>query len=139
MIFGINKDSRMNWYYYLNYSVFKFYERKSDSMPALFSFLVAVSLISLNVFSVVGIIQFFLPGLSLINKINMVALYGAISLFTYLALYRGNHYKKVFQTFDQNRETYKNWDKSVLFCIIITVVLLLSVLVIADLRNHGRL
>lgn len=145
MIFGTNsKDYYMllTWYYYLNYRIYMYYERKRDSIPGFFSFSATVVLVSLNIFSAVGLCGFLSTYInSLIfsmSKYSILVLYLLIGLFNYFTLYRGNHYKEVFSGFERASEKYKDWEKTVPIYIISSIVLLLIVLAIADYRHDGH-
>lgn len=133
----------MAWYYYLNYRIYSFYRRKRESIPAFFSFSATMVLLSMNIFSVVGTLGFFLrPIHDLIfslTKYSAIYLYLAIGLFNYLILYRNKYYEEVFDDFDKHGEKYKVWNLSVKLYIILSVVALLGMLVFADLRNHGKI
>lgn len=142
MIFGINL-SPMTWFFYLNYKVFNFYRRKRDSMPALFSFLATMVLVSFNIFSILGISGLFINSVhSFIlgsGKFSILILYAFIGIFNYVALYRGARYEEVFAFFDKNEVRYKKWNLSVTLYILGSIVAMLAMLVLADLVNHGHL
>jgi Ca2+/Na+ antiporter len=133
----------MTWYFYLNYRIYKFYERKRDSTPAFFSFSATMVLVSLNIFSIIGATGFFInPVHDLIlkaTKYSILILYAAIGLFNYLTLYKNKYYEEVFDDFDKQGENYKGWNLSVKLYIILSIVFLLGTLALADLRNHGRI
>lgn len=132
----------MTWYFYLNYRIYKFYERKRDSIPGFFSFSATMVLLSLNIFSILGILGFafnevydFIISLT---KYSMLGLFFLIGLFNYLILYRGKYYEEVFTDFDKYEDRYRSWKKSVPIYIISSIVLLLVVLAIADYRHDGH-
>jgi len=104
----------MTWYYYLNYRIYKFYQRKREDMPALYSFLGSALLLYLNVFSILSIVSFF-NSLILLNKLNALILLIVFAAFNYLVLYRRKHYMDVFDDFDKASDTYKSWNNSVPF------------------------
>ena len=128
----------MTWYFYLNYRIYKFYQRKREDMPALYSFLGSVLLLYLNVFSILAIVSFFNP-LFLLNKLNMLILLIVFAAFNYLVLYRRKYYIEVFDDFDNASDKYKSWNNSVPFYIIGSIILLIVVLLIADYRHDGHL
>ncbi len=143
MIFGIGESIKvMTWYHYLNYRIYSYYRRK-DTMPVFFAFLVTTTLVTLNIFSVGGLGGFLFESLHRfilsLSKYWMLGLYTLIALINYIVLYRANYYENVFASIDRNRDNYRRWDKSITVYIIISVLLLLCVLVMADLRNHGRI
>lgn len=132
----------MTWYFYLNYKIYKFYERKRDSIPGFFSFSATVVLVSLNIFSIIGILGFlnnelyyFMISLS---KYSVVILFSLVGLLNYLVLYRGDHFKEVFYYFDKESEKFKYWNKSIIIYILSSILLFLIVLAIADYRFDGR-
>jgi hypothetical protein len=129
----------MNWYYYLNFRIYKFYEKK-DNIPGFYSFLVTSTLMCLNVISIIAIIGFELASFrQFMKKQNALLLFIFMGGLNYFLLYKGNYYKDVFNEFDLHSSRYKNWTLGVKLYLIISICLLLSVLIIADLRNHGRL
>lgn len=128
----------MTWYYYLNYRIFKFYERKRNSMPAWFSFLASTTLTSINFISLIGIAGFMYPFLNNINKIHALILMAICALLNYLVLYRGKYYVEVFDDFEKYESRYNSWEKSVPIYIISSIVLFFIVLAIADYRHDGH-
>jgi len=129
----------MNWYYYLNFRIYKFYEKK-DNIPGFYSFLVTSTLMCLNVISIIAIIGFELASFrQFMKKGNALLLFIFMGGLNYFLLYKGNYYKDVFNEFDLHSSRYKNWALGVKLYLIISICLLLSVLVIADLLNHGSL
>ncbi len=129
----------MNWYYYLNFRIYRFY-KKRDNIPGFYSFLVTSSLMCLNVISIIAIIGFEWGSLRrFMNKENALLLFLFAGGVNYFLLYNGNRYRDVFDEFDLHSSRYKNWTLGVKLYLIISICLLLGVLVIADLRNHVRL
>jgi len=106
-------------------------------MPLLFSFLGTVLSICLNVFSIFGILGFFYPLASYINKINVLILIVFVSGFNYFTLYKNKQFEEIFDDFDKNRDLYKKWDISIVSFIVFTILLFLSVLIVADMKNHS--
>jgi len=129
----------MIWYYYINYSIYKFYKKRKDSMPVLFSFLGTLLLVFMNIFSVLSIIDLFSPFLLQINKYFVLLLMFIIALFNYLILYKGNYYIDVFDDFDNSNDKYKSWNKYVSIYIIGSVAFMLVVLGIENYRHNGHL
>lgn len=129
----------MIWYYYLNYRIYKFYQRKRDSMPVLFSFLGSILLLFMNVFSFLLIVDFFKPFLFLVNKYYVFVLMLVLAVINYFVLYRGEHYLIVFDNFDNSSDKYKSWNKYVLLYTIGSILIMLIVLGIADYRHDGHL
>jgi hypothetical protein len=112
-------------------------------MPQLFSFLGTMVLASFNVFSILGTSGFFISSVhDLIfkaSKYSILILYAVIGSFNYLSLYRNKYYEEVFNDFDKHGEKYKGWNFSVKLYIILSIAFMLGTLVMADLRNHGRI
>ncbi len=129
----------MTWYYYLNYRIYKYYQKKRDSMPVLFSYLGTVLLLFMNIFSVFGLIGFYYPLKAYINKLHVLVLMLLLVAFNYLVLYRGKYYTEVFDRFDNESERYKSWNKFVPIYIIASVLFMLVILGIADYQHDGRL
>lgn len=128
----------MTWYFYLNYRIYRFYERKRDSMPAWFSFLATTLLVFINIFIVLAIVNFFMPFFQLGNKYYTIIVMAFLALLNYLILYRGKYYEEVFGDFEKYESRYESWKKSVPIYIISSIVLLLVVLAIADYRHDGH-
>ena len=129
----------MTWYYYLNYRIYKYYQKKRDRMPVLFSYLGTVLLLFMNIFSVFGLIGFYYPLKAHINKLHVLVLMLLLVAFNYLVLYRGKYYTEVFDRFDNESERYKSWNKFVPIYIIASVLFMLVILGIADYQHDGRL
>lgn len=129
----------MTWYYYLNYRIYKFYQKKRDSMPVLFSFLGSVLLVYMNTFSVFGLIGFYYPSTEYTNKLYVLMVMLILAVFNYFTLYKGKRYIDVFDDFDKEIDKYKSWNKSVPIYIISSILLMLVVLLIADYRHDGHL
>ena len=129
----------MIWYYYLNYRIYKFYQKKKDSMPVLYSFLGTLLLLFMNIFSILLIVDFFKSFLSLGNKYCILVPMLILSVFNYFVLYQGGNYKSIFESFDSSKDKYRSWNKYVIIYIIGTVILMLIVLGIADYRHNGHL
>ena len=128
----------MNWYYFLNYRIYKFYLRKKESMPAFFSFMATITLLNLNFLSVFGLLSFFYPSMKSINKFYALIFMVILGVINYLVLYRRKYYIEVFDDFDREREDYKKWDKSVTIYIIASILFVLITLAIADYRHDGH-
>ena len=128
----------MRWYFYLNYRIYKFYDRKGEMMPAYFSFLATTALMFINIFILLAAVNFFIPFFKLGNKYYTIALMVVLAFLNYLILYRGKYYEEVFSDFDRAQEKYKSWKKSVPIYIISSILLLLVVLAIADYRHDGH-
>ena len=131
------------WYFYLNYRIYKFYDKRRDSIPGFFSFSATMVLVSLNIFSIIGILGFIFNGvydfIIFLTKYSILVLFVLIGLLNYLILYRNKHYEEVFSAFDRMSDRYEGWKKSVPIYIIGSIVLLLVVLAIADYRYDGHL
>ncbi len=93
----------------------------------------------MNIFSILLIIDFFKPLLLFGKKYYVLILMVVLAVFNYFALYRREHYMKVFDKFDNASDKYKSWNKYVPFYIIGSIVLMLIVLGIADYRHDGHL
>ena len=129
----------MIWYYYLNYRIYKFYQKKEDSMPILFSFLGTLLLLFMNLFSILLIVDFFKSFLSLGNKYCVLVPMLVLATFNYVVLYKGGNYISIFEGFDNSSDKYKSWNRYVLIYIIGSVSLMLIVLGIAGYRHNGHL
>jgi hypothetical protein len=133
----------MTWYFYLNYRIYKFYQRKNESIPAFFSFSATAVLLGFNIFSLIGLSGFVFSAVHnfifSLNKYSVLVLFAIVGLFNYFTLYRNKFYEEVFDDFYKHEEKYEAWNLSILVYLALSVVLLLCTLVIADLRNHGRL
>lgn len=126
----------MNWYYYLNYRIYKFYQRKKEDMPAFFSFWACTVLLTINISTILIIVNFFKPLSYFDSKYNALPLMFLLALLNYLLLYRKKKHVDIFHHFDRNRELYRKWDLSVTLYIVGTIVFMLVILIIADIRNH---
>lgn len=128
----------MMWYNYLAYFIYKFY-RKRDNLPVFFSFLVTTMLVSVNIESFAGAVHLLYPYLNYDSKYYALILIFIIALGNYFVLYRNKRYEIIFDNFDKNSEEYDKWKFSVKLYIVLTITFLLFTLVIADLKNHGKL
>ena len=134
----------MNFFYYLNYVIFRFYRRNGEADMAEYdSFLVVVLLFCLNAISflfvikilyVNGILCFKLP----LNKFVGFCLITFFSLTVYLLLYRRGHWRDVFRNFDdhQGDHLYDSYEKPVKLYILVSIVVMLLSLTIVDYYNH---
>ncbi len=127
----------MTWYFYLNFRIYRYYDKKMERMPALYSFMGTLFLLTFNIFCIVGLIGFIYPT-SIINKYTTLGLGLIVALLNYLFLYRGEYYKEVFSDFEKYESRYESWKKSVPIYIISSIALLLIVLAIADYRHDGH-
>ena len=126
----------MNWYYYLTYRIYKFYQRKKDTTPVLASFFACVMLLGINISTILILVNLFKPLSYFESKYNALPLMLLLALLNYFLLYRKKKYVDIFHHFDRNRELYRKWDLSVTLYIIGTIVFMLVVLIIADIRNN---
>jgi hypothetical protein len=131
----------MEWYFYLNYVIYRYYKRKKDDIPVFRAFFVTVLLIAFNILTIENIYLFIkdffvIPKLSEYYKIEGIVHLSFLGLINYLLLYRKKKYEDVFWEFQNNYDKYKKWDKSVKWYIILTIVISIVVLIIADIRNH---
>lgn len=124
------------WYYYLSYRIYRFYEKKGDSMPLLFSFFIVVFSVCINILSICGLLSFFSPLINYINKINALILIFVISGVNYFLIYRKNRVGEVYRKFSENERLYRKWDLSITFYFVFTILFFLSVMVASDIRNH---
>ena len=127
----------MEWFKYLNFVIYQYYERKGDSMPYLFSFLASTMLVYFNILSLYGIVSFFIPALTTVDKFFVLCFMLLLMLVNYLLLYKNNYYKEVFYDFQKHSERYTAWNRSVRIYIISSIIFLLIVLVIADYSHEG--
>ncbi|WP_148038940.1 hypothetical protein [Proteiniphilum sp. X52] len=70
------------------------------------------------------------------SKYNALLLMFLLALLNYLLLYRKKKHVDIFHHFDRNRELYRKWDLSTTLYIVGTIVFMLVILIIADIRNH---
>ena len=126
----------VNWYYYLSYRTYKFYQRHKDSDPIIYSFMVPTTLLSLNLLTLYIIIDTFKPIKLSEDLYEAYILMGVVALFHYLLLYRKKKYIDVFHHFDRNRELYRKWDLSTMLYIVLTIVFWLTTLYIG-IRRKG--
>lgn len=132
----------MNWYFYLHYFIYRYYKRKKDNMSGMYSVLASITLLSVNVITawiVYTLITNFwaIPKAREHYKFEVITGMSSLALFNYLILYRKKKYLYVFDEFAKNSDKYKKWDKSVKWYIVLSIVVFLIVLIIADLRNHN--
>lgn len=128
----------MNWYYFLAYFIFKYYRGK-DNLPVFFSFLSITALFCVNLQSAAGIIHFFIPFLPNNSKYYAILLLGIIGLTNYFILYKNRYYEIVFASFDKEPNIYNKWKFSVRLYIIISIAFLIVMLILMDLKNHGKI
>jgi Ca2+/Na+ antiporter len=135
------KLNNMEWYFYLNYVIYRFYKRKKDNTPVFRAFFVTILLIAFNLLTIRSI-YFFIKDFSVIPqssghyKIEGIVFFSFLGLINYLLLYRKKKYEDVFWEFQNNYDKYKKWDKSVKWYIILSIVTTIVVSIIADIRNH---
>ena len=108
-------------------------------MPTSYSFFGTVLLLFLNIFSILLIVDFFIPFLVLWGKKFVIVLMGLLMVFNYLALYKGKYYKDVFADFDNAIDRYRKWNKYVSMYIVSSILLMLVILAIANYRHNGHL
>ena len=129
----------MTWYFYLNYRIYNFYQKRDD-IPVFYAFLVTSTLATLNLITFVGMTGFFLPFFKQLTNVKLVLIsYALIALINYLIVYKKSFYEEVFNEFDRQPLKLKSWDKSVKLYIGTSIGLLLLVLIIADMKNQGYL
>jgi uncharacterized membrane protein len=100
----------------------------------------SVVLLYFNILSILAIIDFFKPFLSTETnyKLHVIVSYAILAAFNYFVLYRKKRYIEVFDYFDEHKEKYKKWNKSVPAYIICSVIVMLVIVAIAMYR-HGTL
>jgi hypothetical protein len=130
----------MKWYFYLNYCVYRFYNRKKDEIPVYTAFLVPILLVMLNT-ATIDCVYWFIRDFWIIPqmahlRIKAVVYMSFLGLINYLLLYRKKKYEDVFEEFRRNYDRYKKWNKSVKLYIILTIVVAILVSIIADVRNQ---
>ena len=133
----------MNWYFYLNYFIFRYFDKKwgKRDNPVLTALFTTSLLVHLNIFTILGgywlVTDFWTtPGLHPHYKPIIIAWLAFLVLINYLLLYRKKKYVKVFDEFKKNNDKYKHWNLSVKLYIILSIALCLIVLIIADWRNR---
>lgn len=108
-------------------------------MPVFFAFMATTALLMVNVQSIYFLLHLLQPKVPLVSKYYVIPLIFGIGLTNYLALYRNRHYKTIFDNFDKERTLYKKWKLSIQLYIIVSLFLLVAVLSVADLKNHGHI
>ena len=130
----------MNWYYYLNYKIYKYYKSKRDSTPVFYAFAVTVTLACLNLLTIIFAYSFIDQSIKKqINRVLGIYTMVALALVNYLLLYRNKKYEDVFNDFAISSFDYKSWDLSVKIYIGVSIALCLIVLIIADMINQGKI
>ena len=112
----------VNWYYYMQYRIYKFYQRYKGSEPVWMSFLAPTTLLTLNILTLYIIIDLFKPIKISEERYEVYILMAIVSLFHYLFLYRNKKHIDVFRHFDRNRELYRKWDLSTILYIVLSIV-----------------
>jgi MFS superfamily sulfate permease-like transporter len=134
----------MKWYYYLNYFIYRFYDKKwgNRDNPMFRALTIPTLLVYLNAFTIWMIYEFItdfwtIPKTYPHYKIVIVAIFIFLGIVNYLILYRKKKYVKVFDEFKKNNDNYKHWNLSVKLYIILSIALFLIALIIADMRNNN--
>ena len=112
----------VNWYYYMQYRIYKFYQRYRSKDPIFLSFWAPTTLLTLNILTLYMIIDLFKPIKISEERYEVYILMAIVSLFHYLFLYRKKKHIDVFRHFDRNRELYRKWDLSTILYIVLTIV-----------------
>jgi uncharacterized membrane-anchored protein len=126
----------MNAFYYLNYFIYRFYERR-DADPFIYSLNGSSLLVLLNLMTIYyGLTHFFLKQevrLGLIVVLVLLILIGV----NYLILYKGNKYEKVFAEIRIiDNSTYQ------IVCfvyVIFSILSCLSVILLMKYQKYGSL
>ena len=126
----------VNWYYYMQYRIYKFYQRYRGKDPIFLSFLVPTTLLCINVFTLYMIIDLLKPIKLSEDLYECYILMAIVSLFHYLFLYRNKKHIDVFRHFDRNRELYRKWDLSTILYIVLSIVFSFTTLYIS-IRING--
>lgn len=129
----------MNWFYYLNYRIFKYYQRKKESIPTLYSILGTAMLLFMNIYSSLLLVEIFKPIPFLEDKKFVLILFMILVLLIYLILYRKSQYISIFENFDKTCEKNDVRKRYISIYIMSTIVILLALLGIADFRYDGHL
>jgi len=134
----------MKWYFYLNYFIYRFYDKKwgKRDNPVFTAFFAPIVLVNLNIFTIFVLNNFIndfwtKPKLHPHYKGIIIAFFVFLGIINYLLLYRKKKYVKIFDEFKKNNDKYKHWNLSVKLYIISSIALFLIVLIIADWRNHN--
>ena len=131
----------MEYYYYLNFYIYRYYKRKQD-VPLISTLLVVALLLHLNVFTIIIIYQFITdfwntPKLDPNYKIIVIVFLFFLVILNYFLLYHNKKYVKIFDKFKKNIEIYQRWNFFTKLYIVLSILLCLVILIIADLRNHN--
>lgn len=131
----------MKWYFYLNFFIYRHYKKKRDA-PIISTLLITSLLIYINVFTISTIYQFAtdfwtVPELHQNYKSIIILFLFFLVILNYFLLYHNKKYVKIFDKFKKNNEIYQHWDMPTRLYIILSIILCLITLIIADLRNHN--
>ena len=129
------KNNEMRKLIYINYFIYKFYERK-DPDPVIYSFFGSSLLVSLNIMSGLIVLQEFLGFQSL--KYYSVFVLGVFLCVNYFYLYRKLRYKEIFFKIGQE----DNLNRKFLYFIIYllgTFILILSLVIFIRMRKFDSL
>lgn len=109
----------------------------------MFATLVVVSLLlHLNIFTIYMVYLFVvdfwtIPKLNPNYKVIIIIFLSSLVIANYFLIYYKKKYLKIFEKFENNNEIFKHWDISAKLYIIMSIVICVIVLIIADLRNHN--
>jgi hypothetical protein len=126
MTIGINNI--MKKLYYLNYFIYKFYEKR-DPDPFIYSFFGSSLLVSLNLLSIIILLQDFI-GFQFYKYYSIFIL---IILFgiNYFSLYKNSKYKEIFISMTQENNQNRNF---IFFLIYLFFTIALILIIIAYVR-----
>ena len=127
----------MNWFYYFNYRIYKFYESKKESDPEMVTFFASVMLLFLNMISILFVINFYYPILNMINKYYFIGLYIFLCIVNYISFYKGKKYLKVFDDF--SKQENDNPRRKIFFRVyfILTILIILVLLFFVEFKRKG--
>ncbi len=131
----------MKWYYYLNFVIYRYYNKK-EKTPIFATLAVTSLLLNLNIFSIYMVYLFVtdfwtIPKLNSNYKAIIIIFLSFLVITNYFLIFYKKKYIKIFDNFKKNSEIFKHWDISAKLYIIMSIVICIIVLIIADLRNHN--
>lgn len=126
-----------NWYL-LNYVLYKWYSKR-DSTPIIYTTILAPTLLYINILTVASTVSY-ITGIKLaIPKIIYQITGLLLALVNTIILHRNKNYVRIFSEFDSNPQIFLRTSRIVRYYIICTVLTLLSILILFDIKHDGHL
>jgi hypothetical protein len=126
----------MNAFYYLNYFIYRFYERR-DSDPFIYSLNGSSLLVLLNLLTLYyGVTYFYLKQEARLGLFVVIILLVIVTV-NYLVLYRNNRYEEIFAKIRlEDKSTYQTL---CLLYIVISILSCLFVILLVKYLKYGTL